>query len=394
MTKHILKCHAINPVNFVRGENCHLFDDQGRRYLDLESGSWAALLGHSHPRVNQVLKEQLDRVMHLGVRCPNHLAEEAAVLVLDLVGLQGGRCVFLSSGSEAVEFASMAARRATGRPLLLTFSNAYLSALGSTGQKNPADWHLVDWSAVQTQSPEEVLKSIPFERIGAFVFEPGGGSPGFMRFPPTGLVQSIARKVKEQGGLLIANEVTTGFGRTGKWFGYQHYELQPDLVAVGKGLGNGYPVSAVALRNEVAVKLEAANLIYAQSHQNNPLGCAVAIEVIKILREENWIERSAAMGVSILAAFEAMQAKGARIREARGRGMLLALELESDCEPKSTALHAALWSQGYITACYPPGHPAGCGLRMDPSLTLDEKDLKGFLGALERLLLPLDRDGC
>ena len=102
--------------------------------------------------------------------------------------------------------------------------------------------------------------------------------------------------VQQAGGLVMVNEITTGMGRTGKWFGFQHYDIQPDIVALGKGLGNGYPVSAVAMSKEVAEKLETSGLRYAQSHQNDPLGCAVAGEVIRIMLKEDWVERGSGAG--------------------------------------------------------------------------------------------------
>lgn len=106
----------------------------------------------------------------------------------------------------------------------------------------------------------------------------------------------LFKKIREADGLVMSNEVTTGMGRTGKWFGFQHYDFQPDIVALGKGLGNGYPVSAIAMSINVAKKLEDSGLGYAQSHQNEPLGCAVAKEVITGLRDESLIEHGAALG--------------------------------------------------------------------------------------------------
>jgi acetylornithine/N-succinyldiaminopimelate aminotransferase len=383
---HILKCHPLARANFIRGQNCHLWDDQGRRYVDLESGSWAVALGHAPPRLGETMKAQIDRIIHLGTRYPNHLAEQAALDVLDIVGLGGGKCVFLSSGSEAVEFAVQAVRRVTGRPLLLTFSDAYLAAFGSAGHKSAGEWHLLDWHSGAQIAPDEVLREVPFERIGGFVLEPGGGGPGFVRFPPAPLVQEIVRRVRAHGGFFVANEITTGMGRTGRWFGHQHYDVQPDLVALGKGLGNGYPVSAVAMRPDVAERLEASGLHYAQSHQNDPLGCAVASEVIAIFREENWIERGASAGGSFLAGLARLREKHGVVKDARGRGLLLALELHPDGTHSGGTLHQALFERGFLAGCYPVGHPAGTGLRFDPSLTIEDADIVAVLECLDAVL--------
>jgi acetylornithine/N-succinyldiaminopimelate aminotransferase len=380
--QHILKCHEIIKTDFVRGQNCSLYDAAGRRYVDLESGTWCTALGHNHPRINQVIEAQLRQVAHLGTRYPNQLTEEAALDVIDIVGMGDGKCVFLSSGSEAVEFGVQAARRITGRPLLLTFQSSYLSAFGSAGRKATDEWYLFDWRTCPDADPHDCLKDIPFEDIGAFVFEPGGSGIGFVTFPPKLLVQEIVRRVRDAGGLVVVNEVTTGMGRTGKWFGFQHYDLHPDIVAIGKGLGNGYPVSAVAMKPEVAESLEASGLHYAQSHQNDPLGCAVAREVIALFREGNWIERGKALGAYFLGGLKRLEEKHAVVREARGRGMLLGLELRPHESFSAEAAYRLLLEQGFLVGYY----PAGNVLRFDPALTIKKDDIAQLLVCMDGLL--------
>jgi acetylornithine/N-succinyldiaminopimelate aminotransferase len=362
--------------------NCSLYDEQGRRFVDLESGSWAAVVGHSHPRVNRAMTEQIAQVVHLGYRYPNALAEAAARDVLAITGIEDGKCVFLSSGSEAVEFGVEIARRATERPLLLTFANSYLAAYGSAGKKSSAEWHLLDWSAGTSDEVDERVNTIPFDRIGAFVFEPGGSGSAFVHFPPNALVADLARRVRQAGGLLVANEITTGMGRTGRWFGFQHYDFAPDIVALGKGLGNGYPVSAVAMRRDVAERVETSGLRYAQSHQNDPLGCAVAREVIAVLREQSLIERGRAMGRKLLDALERFPQKHAQVKEARGRGLLLALELFPRDGFSTASLYDALLARGFVVGHY----PAGNILRIDPALTIEQECLDRFLETLDSVL--------
>ena len=374
--KHILQCHDIVKTDFVRGENCTLYDAQGNRYVDYESGIWSTALGHTHPRINRVIEAQLANVAHLGTRYPNALAEEAALAVLEITGLAEGKCVFLSAGSEAVEFGVQAARWVTGRNLLLTFSTSYLAAYGSAGRKSAEEWRLFDWDA------GEAVDDLPFERLGGFAFEPGGSGSGFVRFPPRPLVQQIVQRVRQAGGLVLANEVTAGMGRTGKWFGFQHYDLQPDIVALGKGLGNGYPVSAVAMRREVAEKLECSGFRYAQSHQNDPLGCVVAKEVITVMREGNWIDRGAAVGARLLAGLQALAEKYAIVKEARGRGPLLALELHAHPTFSAEAAYQALLARGCLVGYY----PAGNILRFDPALTMGDEEIHYLLDGLDAVL--------
>jgi acetylornithine aminotransferase len=371
--EHILKCHEIFKTDFVRGQNCHLYDRQGKKYVDFESGIWCTALGHNHPRINQVMERQLKNIMHLGTRYPNFLVEEAARAVLEAVGIEEGKCTFLSSGSEAVEFGVQAVRRITGKPLL-TFQNSYLGGYGSAAKKNPDEWYLFDWTAC------DHVDEIPFEKIGGFIFEPGGSGIGFVRFPPKDLVREIAQRMQEAGGLVAANEITTGMGRTGRWFGFQHYDIQPDIVSLGKCLGNGYPVSAVALRREVAGKLEHDDFRYVQSHQNDPMGCAVASEVIAIFREEDWVARGNTKGEWFLEGLQQLAQKHPVVKEARGRGMELALEFHPLFSAAS-AYHALL-ERGFLVGYY----PAGNILRFDPALTIEEKDIAQLLECLDGML--------
>jgi acetylornithine/N-succinyldiaminopimelate aminotransferase len=380
---HILKCQDIVKTDFVRGDNCYLYDSQGKRYLDLESGIWCTALGHCPPRITRVMQAQSETLVHLGTRYPNALVEAAATNVLEIVGIRRGRCIFLSSGSEAVEFGVQAARRTTEKPLLLTFSSSYLAAYGSAGRKSAGEWQLFDWSACTHTEPCDCLKEIPFEKIGAFVFEPGGSGSGFVKFPPRHLVQEIARQVKQAGGLIVANEITTGMGRTGKWFGFQHYDIQPDIVALGKGLGNGYAVSAVAMEQGTAEKLENSGFRYAQSHQNDPLGCAVAREVIAILREENWVERGNAVGDYFLEGLKRLQVRSPLVKEARGRGMLLGLELYPHATFSVQWAYERLVERGFLAGYY----SAGNVLRFDPALTIERDDIARVLETLDELLV-------
>jgi acetylornithine aminotransferase len=300
------------------------------------------------------------------------------------VGFADGKCTFLSSGSEAVEFGVQIIRRLTNRPLLLTFQNSYLAGYGSAGQKRREEWYLLDWNTCA--DPCDCLDEIPFEKIGGFVFEPGGSGIGFVKFPPRQLVQEIARRVKQAGGLVAANEITTGMGRTGKWFGFQHYDIEPDIVSLGKGLGNGYPVSAVAMRREIAQRLEQDGFHYAQSHQNDPLGCCIAKEVIAIFREEGWVERGNAKGQYFLEGLKQLEKKHGVVKEARGRGMELALEFHPRPDFSATSAYHTLLEKGFLVGYY----AAGNILRFDPALTIEKEDLNLLLECLDTMLQDAD----
>jgi acetylornithine/N-succinyldiaminopimelate aminotransferase len=372
-----------------RAENCDLYDREGRRYVDLESGVWCTSIGHGNPGVLEVMRDQAARIAHTGFSFSNEIVEKAALEVLSLHGFEGGKCVFLCSGSEAVEFGVRAVQSAIERPLLLTMADSYFGAYGSAHRKAEDEWFCFDWSGCADCRRDglcsdacEHWAGIPFERIGGFLFEPGSSS-GLVRFPPDRLIQGIVSKVQGNDGLVLVNEVTTGFGRTGKWFGYQHYPVCPDAVAMGKGIGNGYPVSVTAFSPRAIRRLGERPIPYAQSHQNDPLGAAIALEVIRILREKGWIERGEEISALLLDGLENIKSRNPRIRAIRGRGLMVAVVLEDDENARFTKqVQQALVRQGFILA----QRPGLNVLRIDPGLTVDRRDIGDFLEVFDRVL--------
>ena len=386
----ILDCtgYEIWRNDVVRAAGAYLFTAGGARIVDFESGIWCAGLGHAHPRLQAVMHAQIDRAMHLGYRVESALAAESAEALLATLPLADGKCIFLASGSEAVELAAQISRRLIGKPLLLALAGAYLAAYGTTGRKAPNEWILFDWVAC-TECPRNAdcdpgcprLAEIPFERISAFVLEPGN-SGGLVKLPPRGLVRALAARVADHGGFLAIDEVTTGLGRTGAWYGFQHYDLHPDLVAFGKGLGNGYPVSAVAMSRSIGETLEAGDFHYAQSHQNDPLGSAIAKEVVSVLRDEGLVERSAEVGRRFLRELEALAAGHGTVREVRGRGLMLAMELTPDARPCLLEVHRALLDRGLLVGCKPQANV----LRFYPPLCIGEDEIARLVSALDDTL--------
>ena len=385
---HVLRCSGYELVkkDIIRAQDCYLFDAHGRRYVDFEAGVWCTALGHNHPRINQTIQTQIERIVHIGYRYTNDAVEEAADELLATVPLSKGKCVFLSSGSEAVEFGVQIARRITGKSLLLTFSDTYLAAYGSAGRKKQEEWYCFDWHACiacsySNECDQECchLRKIPFESIGGLVFEPGSTS-GLVKFPPTQLVQTMASLVKQRRGIVVINEVTTGMGRTGTWYGFQHYKLQPDIIAVGKGLGNGYPVSAVAMAHDIADQLESSAFRYAQSHQNDPLGCAVAKEVISVIREDGLVERSNRVGTHFLHKLKNFKKQYDIVKEVRGRGLMIAIEFEERFSLNS--VYYNLLERGFIVGY----KPAANLLRFYPPLTIKEEDITQLIENLDRIL--------
>ncbi len=391
--KHVLKCsgYPLAKTDIVRAAGAYLYDAHGRRYVDCEAGVWCAVLGHSHPRVTQAIQRQAAQLMHVGLHYVHDIVETAAMTVLDSLDMSDGHCVFLSSGSEAVEFGVQVARQITGRPLLLALSDAYLAAYGSAGRQDPDEWQRFDWRpCLACPHPERCaptcphLQALPFERVGAFVFEPGSSS-GLVQFPPQPVVQTLARTVQARGGLVVVDEVTTGMGRTGAWYGLEHYGLQADVVALGKGLGNGYPVSAVALRPALAQRLEAKGFHYAQSHQNDPLACTVAQTVIETIQAEGLVARSRRVGATFLRALEDLAARHACVQGARGRGLMLALQFKDVGREKLDAAFDALLEGGFLVGY----KPAFSLFRFYPPLIIEKDDVARLVETLDGILREL-----
>ena len=336
---------------------------QTREYgelIDFESGCWAAVLGHSRKEVTQALIENVEVLLHthqfFDTEHPGALVKEliaAAALKSDYRG------TFISSGSEAVSLAVSLAELVTGRPRKLSFSISYL---GSTPElhlpRDPARWTDLDirecLSCTRQSGCRECGKhsSIDFSQLAAFVFEPGN-SGGVVLFPPDKLIRFLAEETRAAGGLVIANEVTTGFGRTGKWFGFQHYGVfdseanEPDFISLGKGLGNGYPISGVLVKLRLAEIIEAAGFRYVQSHIDDPLGCIVARKVIEVMQNENVIEHGAKMGEYLRTKLAETAARIGGIKEIRGRGMMNVVELDNSHKAKE--VFKGLLEKGFFT---------------------------------------------
>jgi acetylornithine aminotransferase len=189
--------------------------------------------------------------------------------------------------------------------------------------------------------------------------------------------------VRQRHGLVVVDEVTTGLGRTGAWYGFQHYALQPDIVALGKGLGNGYPVSGVAMTSDVADGLESSAFHYAQSHQNDPLGYAIAREVITVIREEELIARSNAIGTRFLDELKHLGERHTVVKEVRGRGLMIAMEFQGSDERFSLApVYHELVARGFLVGF----KPAANLLRFYPPLIIKEEDIAQLLENLDDVL--------
>lgn len=364
----------------VSSENAYVIDEKGKRYVDFESGVWCASLGHNNKQVNEAIIRQLNMISHTGYRYATKAVDEAAKKVLELFDFTEGKCVFLSSGSEAVEFGVQLAKKIMDKPYFLCLNNYFLSSYGISASRDKEQWISLDLSGYKG-NPISFLHDVPFDKIGAFVFEPGNAS-GTVKLPPKDLIKAIENKVRETDGIIVVDEVTTGTGRTGKWFGFQHYNVCPDIVSFGKGIGNGYPVSVIALSKRISELAEKSGFKYAQSHQNDPLGCAVVKEVISIIENNNLIPRSAAMGTVLDCELNSLLKKHKCIKEVRGIGLMFVMEFHRDEKFPLEEIHKELFDAGYII-----GANTNANLfRFYPPLIIEEVQIKTMVRALDTIL--------
>jgi acetylornithine aminotransferase len=376
--------HDIKFNDIINSDNCYLFDSKGNRLTDLESGVWCTSVGHNNKRVNNIITTQINRITHTGFCYSNPQLDVTAHKILEITGVKDGKCEFLCSGSEAVEYGMRIARTISSKPLALTFSDSYFGAYGDAANRANKKWHIFNWLECNCKDSEkrclgecESFRNIPFDKIGIFLFEPGSSS-GLVRFPSTELIKKIYNKIKQNDGIVMANEITTGIGRTGKWFGYQHYNIQPDIVAMGKGLGNGYPVSATAVSKQLTNKLSQHPFHYSQSHQNDPLGAFVASEVIDIIFDDCLLEKCSQLGIYLKEKLQEMKNETSLLKEIRGRGLMLAIELKENAQQVCDEL----LEKGFIVAKRPNSEV----LRLDPALTIEKSTLDLFINVFKDLI--------
>ena len=381
--KHVFNCigHELKISNIVQSEGVYIVDDTGKRYMDLESGVWCISVGHTNKRVNETITSQSDLIIQAGFSYSSSVVDDAAARVLDIAGIYGGKCVFLCSGSEAIEIGRQISRHLTGFRLSMTLHDSYLGAYSSVSDRS-SGWYQFDWTKCEKCRSKnecsrecELLKQIP-EGISEFVFEPGSSS-GYVRFPPAVLIRNLVEIVRENGGKILVNEVTTGAGRTGKWFGYQHYQITPDLIAIGKGIGNGYPVSVAVISEPVIQELEKKPFKYAQSHQNDPLGASVVKEVIDTIEDNGLISQAERKGKRFKEQLEQL-VDGRSLMSVRGRGLMIAVDVKD--QKTTERIHNVLIESGYIIG------NRGSFLRIDPPLTIAEEELDQFIEDFGRIV--------
>ncbi|MBB1633617.1 4-aminobutyrate--2-oxoglutarate transaminase [Cupriavidus sp. UME77] len=330
-----------------RAENSEIWDVEGKRYIDFAAGIAVLNTGHRHPRLVEAIQRQLERFTHTAYQIVPYASyiELAERINQRAPGRSAKKTAFFTTGAEAVENAIKIARAATGRPGVIAFSGGFhgrtMMGMALTGKVVPYKvgfgpfpgevFHAPYPCALHGVSVEDSLKAMEHlfkadvdpKRVAAIIFEPVQGEGGFNVAPPA-FVKALRAICDEHGILLVADEVQTGFGRTGKLFAMEHYDVAPDLTTMAKSLAGGMPLSAVCGRAEVMDAPAPGGL--GGTYAGNPLAVASALAVLDVLEGEQLIPRGAALGQRLVERLETLKARVPQIAEIRGLGAMVAVE--------------------------------------------------------------------
>ena len=335
----VMPTYARLPVSFARGEGSFLYDETGRRYLDALTGIAVCGLGHAHPRIAQAIATQAATLLHTSnlYRIPSQ--ERLATRLCALAGMDNA--FFCNSGAEANEAAIKIARlyghsRNIDTPEVVVMDGSFhgrtMATLTATGNRK-AQAGFEPLLAGFVRAPYDDADAVAQiaannKNVVAVLVEPVLGEGG-VYIPAPGYLEALRRICDRNAWLLMLDEVQTGNGRSGRYFAFQHEHLAPDVVTTAKGLGNGMPIGACLARGDAAKMLVAGT--HGSTFGGNFLACAAANVVIDELTEGGLIDRAGELGARMLAMFRERLRGNNRVREIRGKGLMLAIELTEPC---------------------------------------------------------------
>lgn len=390
------------PV-FVHSAQGGIVEDvDGNRLIDLGAGIAVVNVGHAHPAVVDAISKQAANFVHT---CFQVTPYEGYVAVCEQLaqrtpGTHEKRSVLVNSGAEAVENAVKIARAATGRPAVIAFDQAFhgrtLLALSLTAKVVPYKKSFGPYAPEIYRAPFSypfrgtgglaetiawIEASVDAAQVACVVVEPIAGEGGFV-VPEPGWLAGIAQWCRANGVVFVADEVQTGFGRTGAWFASEHEHVVPDLVATAKGLGGGMPIAGVTGRAELMDAVHAGGL--GSTFGGNPVSCAAALAAIGVIENENLVERARKLGDRMLERLVALQRATSGVGDIRGRGAMVAMELvRDDGAPdaeRAQRICASCHEQGVIVLT---AGTMGNVVRLLPPLVLDDALLDQGLDALD-----------
>jgi acetylornithine/N-succinyldiaminopimelate aminotransferase len=375
------------PIVLIEGKGCKLRDAQGRAYTDFVAGIAVCNLGHAHPGIAQAVADQAHRLVH--VSNLYYTAPQIALARWLVEHSFADRVFFCNSGAEANEAAIKLARKyfkdrcAPERFRIITMEGSFhgrtMATLSATGQakiRKGFEPLLEGFDIVPFNDLVAVREAVTAETC-AVMLEPVQGEGG-VRCPAPGYLEGLRKLCDQEGLLLLFDEVQTGMGRTGKLFAYEHFAMMPDIMTLAKALANGLPIGAMLAREEVAGSFTPGS--HASTFGGNPLVAAAALKVVKALVEEGIIDNCERVGRYFKDRLLDLKSKYAFIREVRGKGLLLGLDLACD----GVSIVTSCMERGFLINCIQEHI-----LRFIPPLIIHEKEIDSLIVCLDAVFLDL-----
>ena len=396
------------PLIFRRGEMQYLWDEHGNKLTDLLAMNVCISVGHAHPAVNKAVKEQIDDLQHATTMfyhpVPAQFAEE---LVARMPAGHDWVVHFTTSGTEAIDLALVLAQAYTGNIDMLAFRNAYhgatIGAQSLTGISsfrhdipllggihhiaNPDAYRGIfgDDTDAYLAELDRTIQYSTSGKLAGFIFEPIQGYGGITEALP-GYLKAAAEKVRERGGVLISDEVQSGFGRTGDhYWAFEAHDIVPEIVVMAKGIGNGFPLAAVVTRREIAESLGSKFLFH--TYGANPVACAAGRAVLAVIADEGLQENARVVGAALKRRLVELAERHPVIGDVRGKGLMLAIEFVADRKAKTPA--GKTYMGALADAAYEAGalvRVSGNNMIMSPPLVLERKESQQIVDAVTHAL--------
>lgn len=321
------------PVVLTRGKGAAVWDINGKEYVDCTGSYGVALIGHAHPKIAAAVSKQAEQLISCHAGFYNDKRSEFLQKLTSITPKGLDKAFLSNSGAEAVECAVKVARKFTGKPEIIVLMGAFhgktMGALSATWDKKyrePFMPLVPEFKHVPPDNLEKMRKAIT-DKTAAILVEPVRGEGG-VRVPPDGFLQGLRELCDEKNVLLIFDEVQTGFGRTGKLFACEHWNVIPDVMCLAKPIAGGLPIGVTIAKEEVMSSLKVGE--HSTTFSGSPLVCAAGCAAIDVLLEEKLTERAAALGAYFKAKLEELQAQYRIVKEIRGLGLMLGMELRFD----------------------------------------------------------------
>lgn len=353
------KQKGIDPIAVKYGEGVYLYDYDGKKYIDFSSGLMNVNIGHGNQRVTEAVAKQMQEVSYVTPSCVTKVRGELGKKLASVTPEGLTKTLFTVGGAEAIENAIKLARLYTGRHKILTRYQSYHGAsygamsaggdprkLAADSQQAPNFVHfdipyLYRWEYGEEnllkESINHLQRVVAFEgpqNIAAIILEGESGSSGCYKYP-VGYIKQVRELCTKHGILFIADEVMSGFGRTGKWFGFENHDIIPDMIATAKGITSGYvPLGALIVSDKIAERYDDNVLFLGLTYSAHPVSCAAAVEVLKIYEDDDLIANAAAMGKYMEAQVEKLKQKHPSIGDFRNTGLLGCIELVKNRKTK------------------------------------------------------------